>query len=90
VYLAGRLHTRKGEKEEAGNQQFILSRFAKLKKRWINGVHVGVSLRIPMIHDSQWKFVCRAIDNRMGGFMIAEVARLLHETNKTSFWILHH
>jgi putative aminopeptidase FrvX len=25
------------------------------------------------------KFVCRAIDNRMGGFMIAEVARLLHE-----------
>jgi putative aminopeptidase FrvX len=27
------------------------------------------------------KFVCRAIDNRMGGFMIAEVARLLHENN---------
>ena len=25
------------------------------------------------------KFVCRAIDNRMGGFIIAEVARLLHE-----------
>ena len=28
------------------------------------------------------KFVCRAIDNRMGGFMIAEVARLLHEQKK--------
>jgi putative aminopeptidase FrvX len=28
------------------------------------------------------KFVCRAIDNRMGGFMIAEVARLLHENKK--------
>ena len=28
------------------------------------------------------KFVCRAIDNRMGGFMIAEVARLLKENNK--------
>jgi len=28
------------------------------------------------------KFVCRALDNRMGGFMIAEVARLLHENKK--------
>jgi putative aminopeptidase FrvX len=28
------------------------------------------------------KFVCRALDNRMGGFMIAEVARLLHENGK--------
>jgi putative aminopeptidase FrvX len=27
-------------------------------------------------------FVCRAIDNRAGGFMIAEVARLLHENKK--------
>jgi putative aminopeptidase FrvX len=27
-------------------------------------------------------FVCRALDNRMGGFMIAEVARLLHENKK--------
>jgi putative aminopeptidase FrvX len=29
------------------------------------------------------KFVCRALDNRMGGFMIAEVARLLHENKKS-------
>ena len=29
------------------------------------------------------KFVCRALDNRMGGFMIAEVARLLKENKKT-------
>ena len=28
------------------------------------------------------KFVCRALDNRMGGFMIAEVARLLKENKK--------
>ena len=28
-------------------------------------------------------FVCRALDNRMGGFMIAQVARLLHENKKT-------
>lgn len=29
-------------------------------------------------------FVCRALDNRIGGFMIAEVARLLKE-NKNQF-----
>jgi len=29
------------------------------------------------------KFVCRALDNRAGGFMIAEVARLLKENKKT-------
>lgn len=28
------------------------------------------------------KFVCRAIDNRIGGFMIAEIARLLHESGQ--------
>ena len=31
-------------------------------------------------------FVCRALDNRIGGFMIAEVARLIHENkNKLPF-----
>ena len=40
-----------------------------------------------MLYDSylvlnKKNFVCRAIDNRMGGFMIAEVARLLHENGK--------
>src|SRR5699024_4387785 len=28
------------------------------------------------------KFVCRALDNRIGGFIIAEVARLLHESGE--------
>jgi putative aminopeptidase FrvX len=45
------------------------------------GVHVGCVITYPdefmILNDN--KFVCRAIDNRMGGFMIAEVARLLHE-----------
>ena len=27
-------------------------------------------------------YICRAMDNRIGGFMIAEVARLLKENNK--------
>lgn len=48
------------------------------------GVHVGCVITYPdnfeiLNHD---KFVCRAIDNRMGGFMIAEVARLLKENKK--------
>jgi putative aminopeptidase FrvX len=49
------------------------------------GVHVGCVITYPdefMILNEN-KFVCRAIDNRMGGFMIAEVARLLKENKKT-------
>lgn len=48
------------------------------------GVHVGCVITYPdefMVLNEN-KFVCRAIDNRMGGFMIAEVARLLHENKK--------
>ena len=45
------------------------------------GVHVGCVITYPdqfqILNKS--KFVCRAIDNRAGGFMIAEVARLLKE-----------
>lgn len=45
------------------------------------GVHVGCVVTYPddfmLLNDTY--FVCRALDNRIGGFMIAEVARLLHE-----------
>lgn len=43
------------------------------------GVHVGCVITYPdQFHIlNNDKFVCRALDNRMGGFMIAEVARLL-------------
>lgn len=48
------------------------------------GIHVGCVITYPdtfeVLNDN--KFVCRALDNRMGGFMIAEVARLLKENNK--------
>ena len=49
------------------------------------GVHVGCVITYPdSFHIlNKNKFVCRAIDNRAGGFMIAEVARLLKE-NKDS------
>ena len=48
------------------------------------GVHVGCVITYPdEFHIlNKTNFVCRAIDNRMGGFMIAEVARLLHDNKK--------
>ncbi len=47
------------------------------------GVHVGCVITYPDTFTilNKNKFVCRALDNRMGGFMIAEVARLLKENN---------
>lgn len=49
------------------------------------GIHVGCVITYPDEFEvlNNNKFVCRAIDNRMGGFMIAEVARLLKENGKT-------
>jgi len=45
------------------------------------GIHVGCVITYPdefkILNDRY--FVCRALDNRVGGFMIAEVARLIHE-----------
>ncbi|HET8838605.1 MAG TPA: M42 family metallopeptidase [Flavobacteriaceae bacterium] len=48
------------------------------------GVHVGCVITYPdeFFVLNKDKFVCRALDNRMGGFMIAEVARLLKENKK--------
>lgn len=50
------------------------------------GIHVGCVITYPdpfeILNDRY--FVCRALDNRAGGFMIAEVARLIHE-NKDKF-----
>src|SRR5690606_17850220 len=47
------------------------------------GIHVGCVITYPdsfeILNDT--KFVCRALDNRMSGFMFAEVARLLKENN---------
>jgi putative aminopeptidase FrvX len=48
------------------------------------GIHIGCVITYPdefhILNGD--KFVCRALDNRMGGFMIAEVARLLKENKK--------
>ena len=81
------IHTRKGEKEESAKLDNIFIDIGCENKAQVleKGVHVGCVITYPdefmILNDT--KFVCRAIDNRMGGFMIAEVARLLHENKKT-------
>jgi putative aminopeptidase FrvX len=81
------IHTRKAEKEESAKLDNIFIDIGCENKEQVleMGVHVGCVITYPdefMILNGN-KFVCRAIDNRMGGFMIAEVARLLHENKKT-------
>jgi putative aminopeptidase FrvX len=48
------------------------------------GIYVGCMITYPdeFFEMNDRYFVCRALDNRMGGFMIAEVARLLKENKK--------
>lgn len=77
------IHTRKSGSEEVPKlDNIFIDIGAKDKKEVENmGVHVGCVITYPDTFQiiNKDKFVCRAIDNRMGGFMIAEVARLLHE-----------
>ncbi|PIQ19893.1 MAG: peptidase M42 [Cytophagales bacterium CG18_big_fil_WC_8_21_14_2_50_42_9] len=49
------------------------------------GIHVGsvITFDDEFMVMNQKYFVGRALDNRIGGFMIAEVARMLKENNKT-------
>jgi putative aminopeptidase FrvX len=49
------------------------------------GIYVGCMITYPdeFFEMNNRYFVCRALDNRIGGFMIAEVARLLKENKKT-------
>lgn len=80
------IHTRLKGKEEAPTLENIFVDVGCKKKEEVEalGVHVGCVITYP---DEFWilnknNFVCRALDNRMGGFMIAEVARLLKENKK--------
>ncbi|MBC7523684.1 MAG: M42 family metallopeptidase [Flavobacterium sp.] len=80
------IHTRKGDKEESAKISNIFIDCGCESKEDVEklGIHVGCVITYPdefMILNKN-KFVCRAIDNRIGGFMIAEVARLLHENKK--------
>lgn len=81
------IHTRLKDKEESAKIDNIFVDIGCETKEQVEkaGVHVGCVITYPdefMILNEN-KFVSRAIDNRMGGFMIAEVARLLHENKKS-------
>jgi len=79
------IHTRKSGKEETPKLDNIFIDIGAKDKKEVEkmGVHVGCVITYPdsfqIINEN--KFICRAIDNRAGGFMIAQVARLLKEQN---------
>jgi len=80
------IHTRNKANEQAPKPDNITIDIGAKDKEEVEkmGVHVGCVITYPdefhILNDD--KFVCRALDNRMGGFMIAEVARLLKENKK--------
>ncbi|MGC6431443.1 MAG: M42 family metallopeptidase [Jejuia sp.] len=80
------IHTRSRVKEEPPKPDNIFIDCGCANKEEVEklGVHVGCVITYPdefhVLNGD--KFVCRAIDNRMGGFMVAEVARLLKENKK--------
>lgn len=77
------IHTRDKSNEEHPKLENITIDVGCTTKEEVEklGVHVGCVITYPdeffILNEN--KFVCRALDNRMGGFMIAEVARLLKE-----------
>jgi putative aminopeptidase FrvX len=80
------IHTRAGEKEEAPTLKNIFIDCGCVTKEEVEalGIHVGCVITYEdefMVLNNRY-YVGRALDNRAGGFMIAEVARLLHENKK--------
>ncbi|MGE9616292.1 MAG: M42 family metallopeptidase [Solitalea-like symbiont of Acarus siro] len=77
------IHTRKSDKEENPQLKNIFIDVGCSSKEEVEelGIHVGSVItyddEFKIINDNY--YVGRAMDNRAGGFMIAEVARLLHE-----------
>jgi len=77
------IHLRQAGKDEAPTPDKIWIDTGCTSKEEVLelGIHVGCVITYPdeffTLNDRY--FVCRAIDNRMGGFMIAEVARKLAE-----------
>ena len=78
------IHTRhSGVKEESPKKDNIFLDCGCGSKKEVEalGIHVGcvVTYEDEFIVLNKSNYVGRALDNRMGGFIIAEVARLLHE-----------
>jgi putative aminopeptidase FrvX len=80
------IHTRSGEKEEAPTLKNIFLDCGCTSAEEVEklGIHVGCVITYDdefMVLNDRY-YVGRALDNRAGGFMIAEVTRLLKENNK--------
>jgi putative aminopeptidase FrvX len=80
------IHTRSGEKEETPSLKNIFIDIGCTSKDEVEkkGIHVGcvVTFEDEFMQLNDRYYVGRALDNRAGGFMIAEVARLLKENKK--------
>ena len=80
------IHTRRGGKEESPKLENIFLDCGARSDKEVKdmGVEVGnvVTYKDTFMIMNKRFFVGRALDNRMGGFMIAEVARLLKENKK--------
>ena len=79
------IHTRTPGKEETPKIDNITIDVGAATKEEVEklGIHVGCVITYPDTFQvlNKDKFVCRALDNRIGGFMIAEVARLLKDND---------
>jgi len=77
------IHTRNIEKEEAPTLKNIFIDCGCKNKEEVQalGVHVGsvVTFDNDMMTLNDRFYVGRALDNRIGGYMIAQVARMMHE-----------
>lgn len=77
------IHTRNRAKEEAPKTENLFIDIGARKREEVEalGVHVGCVITYPdpfaVLNDRY--YLCRALDNRIGGFMIAQVARLIRE-----------
>ena len=81
------IHTRTPGKEETPKVKNIFLDVGAKNAKEVEkmGIHVGCVITYPdkfMILNKDW-YVGRALDNRAGGFMIAEVARMLKENKVT-------
>ena len=81
------IHTRTAAKEETPKVKNIFLDVGAKDAKEVEkmGIHVGCVVTYPdkfMVLNKNW-YVGRALDNRAGGFMIAEVARMLKENKVT-------
>ena len=81
------IHVRKVDQDKAPAIETVFLDCGATSREEVEqlGIHVGSVITFDdefMVMNEKY-FVGRALDNRVGGFMIAEVARMLKENNKT-------